>query len=418
MWMMRTRDRGVVGVAALTVLLLAVAGAALADDEPVTETPPDEATEAAPFRDGPWFGTISANGGARTEVEGVVADLSTHHSGSVEFDVSGGQVSGQGDMPGTSIMRFSGELDAVIFMSHDTPGSLTGSSSGLTFDGTHTTVGTMAITGPVATSQQIGPNQEAFGPFDIEVVGFDCNRVFGDWSAGIQQAALDGGWQTTDIEGQFTADHMILDTGEDLRDRAEDLLERFNEWVDAVHDNVHADAEEPTSVFDDALRRQLTELFNEAVDLEFDLRNADPEERCALGPDEGGFSFLFTAMVQELAIYILNGHAGLDGETLSVLAENLAWMGGLGEGAIRTEAADRIETLMEERGSELLEEHLVTDDSQENQQGEPCSAATPCLDPNDDALEVLDTGARHDLTFSPEGIDITPEQAGDLLAGA
>ncbi len=414
----RTRDRSPVVVLVCTVLLLTMAGAALADDEPATETPPEEATEAAPFRDGPWLGTISATGGARTEVEGVISDLSTHHSGSVRFDVDGGQASGEGDMPGSSVMRFSGELDAVILMSHDTTGALTGSSSGLTFDGTHTTVGTMAITSPVATSQGIGPNEEGFGPFDIEVVGFDCNRVFGDWSAGIQRALVDGGWQTTDVEGQFTADHLLLDTGEDLRDRAEDLLERFNAWVDEVHGNVHADAEEPTSVFDAALRTQLQELFNEAVDLEFELRNADPDERCALGPDEGGFSFLFTAMVQELAIYILEGHAGLDGETLSVLAENLSWMGGLGEGSIRDQAADRIEVLMEERGSEILEEHLVTDEGQENQQGEPCSADAPCLDPDDDALDVLDTGARHDLTYSPEGFEITPEQAGELVAAS
>ncbi len=415
-------DRGVGrGVAALSVALAATllaSNAAVAQDEPATETPPEEAQAEAPFRDGPWIGTMSASGTAEATVEGVDSVLHTHHHGSVSFDVSGGQVSGEGTMLGASLMTFTGPLEAIITMEHETAGTLTGDESSLVFDGDHDTIGTAVVASPAAASQQVGPNTAAFGPYDIEVVDFDCNRLFGDWSAGIQQAALDGGWQTTDIDGLFQADHLIQDLSENLREQGEQLLEDFNAWVDDVHANVHADAEEADTVFDAALRAEMMDLFNRAVDLEFELRNAPADERCAFGPDEGGFSYLFTAMVQELALFILSGHAGLDGETIAVLAENLSWMGGLGPGAIRAEVAQQIESSMEQRGSDLLEDHLVTDGDQQNRSGDPCSDAAPCLDPTEEALYLLETGAKHGLTYSPMGIDIPPEQASDMVAAA
>jgi len=410
--------RGIRYLAATLVVALLGATAAVAQDQPPTETPPEEAQEDAPFRDGPWIGSMAASGEAEATVDAVHSRLTTHHSGTVSFDIDNGQAQGEGEMLGSSLITYTGAIEGFITMEHVTPGEIGGDESGLVFDGVHTTEGTAVTLSPVSGSHPVGPNQAPFGPFDVELVEFDCNRIFGDWSTGFERAAIEGGWQQADIEGQFQADHLIIDLGVTLREEAEQLLDDFNDWVDAVHDNVHADAEEASTVFDTALQNQLYQLVNRAVDLEFELRNAPDAELCAFGTLQGGFSYVFTAMVQELAVYILSSHAGLTGETLRILAENLSWMGGIGPGAIRTETAQHIETLMEQRGSEILEGHLVTDPSQQSRAGEPCSDTQPCLDPTNEALEVLNTGAKHELTFSPNDIDIPPQQAGDMVAAA
>ncbi len=394
--------------------------AAYADDEPVTETPPEGTDEAAPFGDGDWVGTMSARGGAGAQIDGVDGRLSLDMSGPVTFTVSGGSVvDGEGEMSGSSIIDVTADgLEARIVMLNHAWGDVTGSTDQLTFDGRHTTDGTVVVTSPYAGTQSFGSNEDPFGPYDAEVVGFDCNRVLADFSPELEAAAIDGGWQTVDLEGRMEIDRMgpVIDGGEDLRDQAEQLLEDYNDWADEVRDGVHADAEDPTTVLTDGLRGDLNDLVNRAVDLEFDLRGADADDLCAFGTDLGGFSYLFTAMVQNLAIFILESHAGLRGEDLRTLADILTSMGGIGAGAARADDADALADLLTTRGGEVLDRHVVTDDAQTSTSGEPCSDAAPCLAPDNEVIDVLFVGSQQGLTFEVAGAEVAPGDAGDVLA--
>ena len=415
--MRRSHRRGERRLAGLLVLCLVVTAAATQSESPPT-TPPEDAEESAPFHDGQWVGTMSASGSAAADLGGVDGDLTTSFSGPIDFTVDDGEVTGGGELSGASVIWFTGAILGYITMQHAAWGELEGDSESLVFDGTHSTEGTAVALSPAQGRHPVGPNEGPFGPFDAEVVGFDCNRVLADWSTSFEAAALEGGWQTADIDGQLHADRFIIDLGPDLRDRAEQLLEDYNSWVDDVYDNVHADAEQAETVFDAELRAEIYELINRAVDLEFDIRGAGGDELCAFGTDLGRFSFVLTAMTQEVAIFILQGHAGLTGDTLRTLGNILSAMGGIGPGAIRAGKAEHIESLMEERGSEILEDEVVTDPAEAHEDGTPCTDARPCLDATQDVLEVLRAGAKHDLTFEAGGVEIDSEAADSLIRTA
>lgn len=398
------------------LLVVALAGTlAAAENDVPTERPPDDVDESAPFSDGDWVGTMSASGTASADIGEVHGDLTTTFFGPIEFASDDGDVVGDGELSGASVMWFTGAILGYITMQHEAWGGLEGDAEGLVFDGTHTTEGTSVALCPVSGSYPVGPNEGPFGPFDVEVVAFDCHRVFGDWSASFEAAALEGGWHTADIDGQFHADRFIVDVSPNLRDRAEQLLDDYNSWSDDVRGNVHADAQEAGTVFDAELRAEIMDLTNRAIDLEHDIRGAGGDELCAFGTQLGDVSFLLTAAVQELMIFVLEGHAAVDGSLLRDIEEILSYMGGIGPGAVRPGKAQQLEGLLEQRGAEVLEDHLVTDPSEHSRAGQQCTDARPCLDPTQDALEVLRIGSKHELTYEAGGLEITPEAADEVL---
>lgn len=410
-----TRPASGVPLVALVVALALASTAPAAADDAATERPPEEAEEAAPLPDGQWFGTASAEGSMGAQVEGMNADGRLNIGGPIEVETVDGAASGQAQMPGTGQIVFTGEMHAILDFDIDAQASVSGDASQLTLDGTHTTRLDMQITSPVSTSRSIGPNQHQLSPFTAEITGYDCHRAFADFSADLTSEATQGGWQTTDLRGLIDLQQVgpEIDTG--LRDEAEQLVADYNEWSDEVRGGVHSDEQDPSTALTGHLRERINDLVNRAVDLELEMRGLDDDEQCVFGADLGGYSFLLTAMVQNLAEFVLNAHAGLTAEDLAALTDILLAMGGAGEGAARPDKAGELEALLAERGSELLEQKLVADESQSNRTGEPCTADAPCLEPSDEVVEVLLAAQRLGLTLEVSGEEITPSEGADLL---
>ena len=99
--------------------------------------------------------------------------------------------------------------------------SVDGDTSRLELGGTVSTTWTTIIGGQASSEQD--PIQ--LGPFEVEVIHVDCNRVFGLWqdsfAAEIEEA---GGWDSA-LLGTFEASYVGDDPDGGLADRVQDLID-------------------------------------------------------------------------------------------------------------------------------------------------------------------------------------------------
>lgn len=396
---------------------LLVAAPGVADEAPPT-TAPDDVAAAAPFRDGPWEGTIAGRANATATVDGTTMWWIAHLDGGVTFEADAGVVAGEWWFSGPGSMVATGPLDGVMELHYDSGGTLTGDETVLQFEGTTETTGHAVFTSPTAASSAVGPVGSAIGPFEADVVALDCDRVFADWTASFEAAGEQEGWQAIDVEGTIVAQHqgMRLEADEGLRERVEEFVDDVNAWVDEVWDGVHADAETVGVGLSEAQIGDLFDLIYRAVDLEMELYWLPGDELCFLGMDVGVYSFYLTAAVQELAAWILDVDDYLTAGEYHGLADALLAVGGVGDGAVRSDVAGELEEALTRRGAQLLEEHVVADG--ERADGTPCTVDDPCLEATTDVLNVLQVGAALGLTFEVAGRDVTPERIDEMLTEA
>ena len=401
---------GRTGAAVLAVALILTGappgGSAAGADDDVTETPPDEALESAPFRDGEWLGSYQATGPVSRSNPQI--NMHTLIDGTVGFEVVDDVAAGEWTMQGSASGTIEGGTISNVFQGS---GPVEGDDERLHLGGRVGTTWTTTIGGHTEVSE----DPIDLGPFGVEVTDVDCNRVLGTWEQSFEDVIADvGGW-SSDLDGSFVAVHQGEDPDPALLEEAESLLNTYNDWSDEVRaGTIDVPDEGP---FPRPIADRANELVNRAVDLELAMAEADRDDLCLFGQDLGAYEFLLTALVQEVLSWVLEVHPSLTAEDIYSAADILLWMGGVGEGAVRPDVAAELEEQLAAAGSAVLDEVAVTD-GRESPSGGSCTTDSPCLPPTDDVLLLLMVGADLGLTLSVLGTDLPPEDAATHLTAS
>lgn len=398
---------GATGLAVAMILAGLPAGnpAAGADDD-TTETPPDEALEGAPFREGEWLGSYQATGPVSRSTPQV--NMHTLIDGTVGFEVVDDVATGEWTMQGSASGTTEG---GTISNEFHGSGPVEGDDERLHLGGRVSTTWTTTVGGHT----DVAEDPIDIGPFEVEVTDVDCNRVLGRWEQSFEDVIAEvGGW-SSDLDGSFVAVHQGEDPDPALLEDAEALLNDYNAWSDEVRAgtiDVPDEGPLPRPIADRA-----NDLVNRAIDLELAMAEADRDELCLFGQDLGAYEFLLTALAQEVLSWVLEVHPSLTAEDIYSAADILLWMGGVGEGAARPEVAAELEDQLASAASAVLDEVAVTD-GRDAPSGGSCTSDSPCLPPSDDVLQLLMVGADLGLTLSVLGNDLPPEDAADHLAAS
>lgn len=408
-----TGTRPTIAVAAAAVAL-SLTAPAHADEAPTHEAPDD--LPEAPFRDGEWLGTFAAQGPAEADFPEASMALSTVMQGDFHALVEGGEVTDgawqlSGSSQGTISSSFGTGTTSNVYSGS---GPVSGDRDGLRLGGGLDTTWTQQMGGSTDTYD----DPIRLGPFDVEVTGADCRRLTGRWTeAFAAEIAEAGGWES-DLQGSFVALHQGEEADASLREDAEELFDDYDDWVTDVHEGALDAVAEGGAPLDRGLRDRLNGLVNRAVDLEIALADASADEACLFDDRLGTFQYQLTSLIQEVALWLLQleGEATVDGFTIYELTDVLLWTGGIGAGAQRPEAAERLTDLLAERSGEVLDEHLITDGSRERSDGTSCSDSQPCLPPDEEVVRTLIAAARLGVPVTVGGSEVPSEHLDQILS--
>ena len=380
------RRSSVAGGVALAVLLAVVpmSPSAVADDE--------VESFIGTIPDGEWLGEMGAAGRYEGTFDEAQATVFLRIDGSFLFDVVGGSASGDWSWGGFMLINVTHpQANSVLVANTQAAGPVGGGGQSLQLSGQSTTTGRVTSS---AGATEFGPNVEVLDPLNVQINWATCNTIVGDWITPLTNA-MDTQGLTGSVDGTFVANYWGDEVDTDLAIRIDELYDEAEE----LFEEMFVDVEEGDTDFD-----AIAELVDRAVALELEARR---QEVCVLA-DSGEYAYGPMAVV--IAVYIQNTLLlqEVDADTLWAMVDILLWANAIGSGA-DPNLSDRIMPLVEDQAQRLFEEYLVEEGI--NGDGEPCTAAAPCLADDFDARSVLIVGERLGLQFDLAGTDM---QASDV----
>lgn len=373
-------------VAGLVVLLVAPMPVASAQDGEV------------PLAQGTWLGTMGAGGVLTAQTADLDAIWSGWIDGSFSFSVAGGQAAGTWDWYGLAdVTAMTPQGQVQIDLQSSALGPITGSSSRMTMTGQQTTTGQGSAMG---MSTSIGPVPNPVDPVEVVFVDSSCNVAYGDWTTSMNEIANEYGLQGS-LAGFFIATNVAPSPdsiiGLDIAQRFEDLHGRALDGISGI-----------TSNFSTGTLLDYMALIQEAAALEAEADRL--EGSCVFDPADGGpFA---TSLTSLLASVLRSVIPTIDAAALFNATQLLLATGAIGEGASPV-TADLVEPLLAERAQTLVDQAVSTDGGVHDD-GEPCSAAAPCMLYDDNLILVFVAADSLGVQLTAGGV---PLGYADLLVG-
>jgi len=350
---------------------------------------------------GPWEAYAYASGTATAKVSGMDAVWTGDIPAEFELNVGDTAVKGTWMHQGSGTLHLSGTVqgvsaDARATYSFTGSGSVTGTSSELTLDGSSRTVGTLKTSAAGSSISEPIDNTTTIPTLHMTVQATTCDEAYGDWTFAVD-AAFQGEGFTPSIDGYW----MALRNTEEAKAGAAALLDQAAMEVPTeAPDEVSASPllqesaillhtyNDYVSMWSDVTMDQTMTMLTEAQNLLNAFRNLSSCDKRLYGADnvEQYFDGL-TFVIQNL---ILGKAAEADSAGWASLIEVASATGAIGPGAPDPALAVKTEQALIDAGQAILEANT--------------SSADPTqIVVNDTTTRVMTEGAIHGWTYTVNG---------------
>jgi hypothetical protein len=303
---------------------------------------------------GHYVGTATAAGNTKAEDGGITVTIGGGFTLGLDFvvPIPQGETTGTWRLSGNTVWKMiTEEATAVGPISHSADGNVTGDRQGLIL-GTPSisSVGSMIATTPAGSRTIPVDSQDTLETLEFTTLAQVCDVVTGDWILSWNSQLAGASFSPT-FRGDWTARRFQLD---DQNAPDADLLPRLTQ----INEDIRNALAVPSQIDEVPILPLdiLWGLIEDVVQLVNELNNLSPCDRALLGPDQVQqyITDLTAALTTLVTVYLdnirLNDDAVVTGEALLELATMLASVGGVGEGAVRQEAA--------RQAQEAVESHL------------------------------------------------------------
>jgi len=299
---------------------------------------------------GHYVGTATAAGTTKADEGGITVSIGGGFTLSLDFivPIPAGPTSGTWNLSGDTIWTMtSDQISAVGPVHHGSQGAVTGDRQGLIL-GTPSisSRGTMIATSDAGSQTVAVDALDMLQTLELKAALQLCDVVTGDWIVS-WNSQLSGASFSPTFRGDWTARRFQLD---DPNLPADDFLPRVTEMSQTVRALLASPSEVdgvqvlPLDVLWSVIE-QLVSLVNE-------LNNLSACDQALLGPNQVQqyINDLTASLTTLVTLYLDNlrlNDAVTSGEALLELATMLASVGGVGEGAVRQEAARQAQEAVE-----------------------------------------------------------------------